>query len=649
MPSGAHAGELAPGSNFGGYRIEAFLGRGGMAVVYRAEQLRPRRKVALKLIAPELAANPALRARFERESEAAARIDHPNVVPLYEVDEEGGQLYIAMRYVDGTDLRPLIAAPLAPARAATIVAQAAAALDAAHSRGLVHRDVKPANLLVSQPGAEDHVYLTDFGLALPLTGKDRLTRTGQWVGTVDYVAPEQIEGGTIDGRADVYSLACVLYHSLTAEVPFPRDSEISTMWAHLHDPPPAARTVAPDLPPALDEVLSNGMAKRPEDRYSSAGALGRAALAAAAGEPLPTPGEAGPAIATGATRVEDRSSTRSRTRTKPTWETGFGPARLRRPAAIAGTLIAAAAAIVAAIVLIGGSNGGPATVKVGAPIPVGRAPGAIAGGDFFVWVANVEGKSLSRIQPDQERTSGGALPIGGRPDEIATSDRNVWVADSEADVVRTVDPKTGRSNGPPIRVGNAPSDLAIRFGSVWVANYGDGTVTRIDLESRKVVGGPIPVGKGPTSVAAGAGAVWVSDTADGTVARIDPARAKVVGRPIPVGSAPGRIAVGAGDVWVANVRARAVTAIDPSRNVVDGAPVAVKGHPQAIAVGAGSVWVAEPETGAVERIDPLAKRVDGEPIAVGDKPAGLMYDFGKLWVTDSAANAVVSVTPTASG
>ncbi|MGA2924480.1 MAG: protein kinase [Solirubrobacteraceae bacterium] len=269
--------ELRPEDQFGAYRIEAIAGRGGMGLVYRARQRRPDRIVALKVIVPELAADPEFRTRFERESNAAAQIEHPNVIPVYEVGDEDGLLYIAMRFVAGVDLRALLAreGPLAPVRAAHLTAQAADALDAAHARGLVHRDVKPGNILVA---ARDHVYLTDFGLTKRTADTAAMTAKGLFVGSIDYVAPEQIEGRAVDPRADVYSLGCVLFEQLSGSVPFPRESIVAKIFAHVYDPPPSLD----GIPAPLGAVLARAMAKRPEDRFQSAGDLGRAALAAAA-------------------------------------------------------------------------------------------------------------------------------------------------------------------------------------------------------------------------------------------------------------------------------------------------------------------------------------------------------------------------------
>jgi predicted Ser/Thr protein kinase len=271
------------GASVAGYRIESEAGRGGMGVVYRARQAGLDRAVALKLIAPELARDDAFRARFARESRIAASLDHPNVIPVYEAGEDGELLFIAMRFVEGTDLGRMLAdeGPLEPMLAAELVAQAASALDAAHARGLVHRDVKPANLLVAGDPARPHVYLTDFGLARRDGSSTALTTTGQWMGTPDYAAPEQIDGDDVDARADVYALGCVLYAALAGRPPFGDRPRMAKAGAHLHERPPALREVRPEVPAAFEPVVERALAKRPEDRYASAGDLGRAALAAA--------------------------------------------------------------------------------------------------------------------------------------------------------------------------------------------------------------------------------------------------------------------------------------------------------------------------------------------------------------------------------
>ena len=246
--------DLALDSTFAGCRIEAVAGRGGMGVVYRATQLGLDRAVALKLVAPERAADANFRARFERESRVAAAIEHPNVIPVYGAGEEDGRLYLLMRWVPGTDLQALIrrTGRLDHVHAANIVAQVAAGLDAAHAVGLVHRDVKPANVLLGGEDGSGHVYLSDFGLTLDPSADTRVTDSGEWFGTVDFMSPEQFEGDRPDARTDVYALGCVLHAALTGEPPFHRASVPGTILAHLNDPPPRPSATA-GVPKAFDE------------------------------------------------------------------------------------------------------------------------------------------------------------------------------------------------------------------------------------------------------------------------------------------------------------------------------------------------------------------------------------------------------------
>jgi serine/threonine protein kinase len=269
------------GSQLGSYRIDAVLGRGGMGVVYLAEHLRLRKKIALKVLPPELAEDEDFRRRFERESQLAASLDHPNIVTVHDAGEVDGVLYIAMRYVEGSDLARRIreGGALPVDEVLDILNQAAEGLDEAHGKGLVHRDVKPANiLLAASPRGGHRVYLSDFGLAREwAAAATRLTRSGLFVGTIHYSPPEQFRSEPLDGRTDVYSLGCVLFECLTGRVPFDRTSDPAVMYAHLQDPPPRVSSLRPDVPPAIDEVVRTAMAKPKEDRYPTCGELARAA------------------------------------------------------------------------------------------------------------------------------------------------------------------------------------------------------------------------------------------------------------------------------------------------------------------------------------------------------------------------------------
>jgi DNA-binding NarL/FixJ family response regulator len=274
--------EIAVGTVLAGHRIDRIAGRGGMGVVYLATDLTLDRQVALKVIAGSVASDDEFRARFERECRVAASIDHPHVVPIYHAGQEGQRLYVTMRYITGTDLRALLAEGrrLEPDRAVAFVAQVADALDEAHRRGLVHRDVKPGNILIGEHETGERSYLTDFGVTKQRAGGVDLTRTGMAIGTADYMAPEQARGGEVDGRADVYSLGCVLFRALTGEVVFDRDSDLDKLWAHVHDPPPALLDVRPELPAALGAAVAHALAKEPGERPQTAGELAREARAA---------------------------------------------------------------------------------------------------------------------------------------------------------------------------------------------------------------------------------------------------------------------------------------------------------------------------------------------------------------------------------
>ncbi len=360
------------GTRLLGYRIEELLGRGGMGVVYRAEQLGLGRKVALKLLSPELAESQGYRQRFMRESRMAARLEHPNILPVYEAGEAEGLLYIAMRYVQGSDLAKVLEREgrLRPQRAIDLLDQVAHALDAAHRGGLVHRDVKPANILIAPelgPGSTEHCYLCDFGLLKHFDSSDDLTSTGQFVGTIPYVAPEQIEGRALDGRVDVYALGCVLFQCLTGSVPYDRDSDIAIIYAHLQDSPPSAVRLRPELPPELDELVARALAKAPDDRFATATELVAAARTVLRPHLRTQPWSFVPGPAAVA-RTADPASPRA---------APAGPAR--PPAAVPGgeatSVLApddrAAGGLAAAAAPIG-----PAAPPVGGALPLGQAHGS---------------------------------------------------------------------------------------------------------------------------------------------------------------------------------------------------------------------------------------------------------------------------------
>jgi serine/threonine protein kinase len=266
------SGDGLAGTRIAGYWLEEQIGQGGMAVVFRARDERLGRQVALKVLAPALAADDEFRRRFIQESQAAAAVDDPHIIPVFEAGESDGVLFIAMRHVPGGDARSLVSreGPLPAGRTAGIISQVASALDAAHATGLVHRDVKPANMLVdAHPDRPDHVYLSDFGLSKGTVSSAGLTQAGQFLGTLEFISPEQIEGRPVDGRTDEYALACAAFDLLTGAPPFHRDEPAAVMYAHLSEAPPKLTSRRPDLPPAADDVLAKALAKAPGDRYAS--------------------------------------------------------------------------------------------------------------------------------------------------------------------------------------------------------------------------------------------------------------------------------------------------------------------------------------------------------------------------------------------
>jgi serine/threonine-protein kinase len=327
----------AIGATFAGFRVEKVIGSGAMGEVFLAQDTRAGGRVALKVLRTELTEDERFRQRFEREAAIATSLDHPGVVRTVTAGEVAGRLYLAMEYVDGSNLREILRseAPLDVKRSLDLVAQVADALDAAHSAGLIHRDVKPANVLVTGCPGEERVLVCDFGLARHVSSVSSLTTDRGFVGTIDYVPPEQIEGRTVDRRADIYSLGCVLYECLTGTKPFERESELAVVFAHLNDPAPTASERRPELPEAFDTVFAKALAKSPDDRFESCRDLVAAARAASHGKPIRRPRRRRPlalaaavvvvaAIAAGSTVALESSSAHTKVSITQTAIDGIG-------------------------------------------------------------------------------------------------------------------------------------------------------------------------------------------------------------------------------------------------------------------------------------------------------------------------------------
>jgi YVTN family beta-propeller protein len=634
--------ELARGTVFAGHRIEGVAGRGGMGVVYRATHLALDHTVALKIISPELARDEVFRRRFETESRAAVSIRHPNVVQVHNAGEEDGLLFVTMDLIEGSDLRGVInrEGRVEPDRAVAIIAQVASALDAAHARGLVHRDIKPGNILIERRDGEEHAYLTDFGLTKRIEASTDITASGGFVGSLDYVGPEQIRGERVDARTDVYALGCVLYEALAGRVPFDRQEEkVAKIYAHLQREPPSLLGEVPDLPPELDAVVTRALEKEPERRFPSAGDFGRAAEAALKGMPVSQPersvgtGAAAPTGAAGAAEAPTLAIPAE------------APSRRRRLPLLLGAFVALAAAAIVAWVLVsgdgdgdGGAGGGAGpggngrARVVGEPIPVGAAPVQVAANDQGVWVGSLGENALYRVDPGGGRATLEAAV--GEPEGIALGFGSVWVASRAGDELVRIDPDTGEESAR-IAVGPDPGGVLVGRNHVWVAVGGSDEVVRIDPADNAVLD-RVTVGLSPYGVAADGG-LWVTNREGNSVSLVRPEGA-VEQTTFAVGDDPKGIVVDFGQVWVANAGDDTVTTIRRGR------PIRVGDKPRGIASGFGSIWVTNGGDGSVSRIDPDTREVVQE-LDVGRRPQGIAVGAGSVWVANGGAGTVSRIEP----
>ena len=565
-----------------------------MGVVYRATQLALDRTVAVKVIAPRLAQDDAFRERFGRESHLAASIEHPNVIPVYEAGELEGTLYLIMRWVDGTDLRAMLAADgrLSPARAVKLLRPVASALAAAHRRGLIHRDVKPANVLIARGDdeQEEHVYLTDFGIARR-ADTDSVTRTGVLVGTLDYTAPERIEGAKGSPASDIYAFGCMLFETLTGHIPFERPTELAKMHAHINDPAPSPAAEAPGVPNQLAAIVTRAMAKRPEDRYSSAGELA-VELAECEVGPDAAAEEAPTELA--ATRVSEEPARTGGGRTRP------------RTGVVAGAVVALVAAAGVAIALLAGGGAGhkrPSSpplasgpshrsttpragtgeplvlagngLTIGNVIKLPGTPAGLAADGNRAWV--IAGTQLARVG-----TGGAADPVARLPgtanDLAVDGTGRVWMTGIGSTGVMVFVPNTRKLT--PVLAGQevSPNLIAISPGAAWLSRSGSSTVTRVglNLQSRKT----IPVGGPISALGAAFGRVWVAGAGGGvTVLDGDGTRSDLAGPSVPSGTVEISSSNG---VWFLSA-GRHLTRVDPRASAAAGRTYAM--HPDQAPVG----------------------------------------------------------------
>jgi streptogramin lyase len=588
------------GAQLAGYRIEGVIGRGGMGVVYRATELALDRPVALKLIAPELAGDASFRERFLRESRLAASIDHPGILPVYAAGEADGELYLATRFVEGADLGALVEdGPVPPERSLDLVGQVADALDAAHARGLVHRDVKPGNVLV---GPGDHCYLCDFGLTKKL-GSGSLTATGL-AGSLDYLAPEQIRREKVDGRTDQYALACVLYECLSGAPPFRHFSEAQTLWAHVQEEPPPLAAF-----PALDPVFAHALAKTREERYESCGDFVEEARAAL----------------------------------------GLGPSPVavrRRRRRVGGRLLAVGGALLAVALLAGvlaltlGAEGSPVapanslaavdptSLELTKAIGVGNTPTEVAASDQWVWVLNSNdgAGTISRIDVEtRERAS--TFSVGGTPRNIVAAFGSLWVGTTEGRVFR-VEPSTdlveeswtlpnaGESTAFAVDLG--PGWLAAGPNAIWAGS--SRAISRIDPTTSQL-SPRTSAHWGP--MAHGFGSLWVAGE---DLHRLAPASARSIAT-VALADGAEEVETGFGSVWVG--AGETLLRVDPQQEAVVETYDA-GGNPSGFALGGGAAWIAT-DGGTLARIDPRTGEVT--LIRIGGAPRDVGVGGGVVWTS----------------
>jgi serine/threonine-protein kinase len=506
-----------------------------------------------------------------------------------------------MRYVPGSDLKALLRAEgaLGVQRALMLVGQVASALDAAHERGLVHRDVKPSNVLLTGCPGDEHCYLADFGLSTSTSDRS-VADPGRIVGTIDYVAPEQIRDVEVDGRADVYSLACVLYECLVGEVPFRRASDIAVIYAHLEEPVPKVSERAPTLPATVDEVLERGTAKLPDERWPTCAALVEAARSALGDGGLPVPVR-----------------------------------RRRRRLGISAALAAVATAAALAALMLGGGGTALARsdslVRIDLPaaqptegVAVGARPTAVTVCGGSVWVTTRAG---TVFQIDPKSLTPHEVRVRGTPSDVANVGDLAAVVSGPPERVTMVDAQFGRISGVVEPPGARDPATAVAFGrDVWVANPSG---HRLDLlgPPYTAIAASVPLPGAPRLVAAGEGAIWA--VGGRTLWRVDPRAVRLVAS-IRLPFAPRAMDAGNGGVWLADVRGGAVVRMDP-RGHRPTQSIRVGNAPTAIAVGADGVWVASSADGTVSRIDPRRNAVD-KTIRVGPEPIDLVAGLDAVWV-----------------
>ena len=625
-------GGLVAGSLVGGYRVERPLGAGGMAVVYRARDERLGRLVALKVLAPALAADGEFRRRFTAESRAAAAVDHPHIIPVYDAGQVGGALFIAMRLVSGGDMRQVLdrEGPLPPGRAAQFLSPVASALDAAHRAGLVHRDVKPANILVdADPDRPDHVYLSDFGISKGAVSSVGLTGTGQYLGTPEYTSPEQVKGLAVDGRADQYALACVAWHLLTGTVPFQRDQGLAVLLAHLTEPPPLA-ALRPHLAAEAGQVLARALAKEPGERYPSCGEFADALRDALALPPYR------PAVPVA---VDPAAAGHPRT------EVSAPPAHPAAPAPVTVTAGTASEP----------DGPGGLTPDLGTPAAVTDGPTQDIAAPW------------QRLRPGPGPDSSHARPARRRRYLVITLAGTLLAAAAAAISLLLTRPAAPQLTGTLTTILSGPAGQGVRAvafapgGTTMAVGDNSGSTYLWDTATRTLTAtltDPVPVlgvtavafAPGGTTLATGDGngSTYVWDTATGTLTATltDPGGYAVDA----VAFAPGGTTLATGDqngstyVWDTATGTLTATLTDPASKAVDAVAFAPGGTTLATGDQNGSTYVWDTATGTLTATltDPASKAVDAVAFAPGGTTLATGDQNGSTYLWDTATGTLTA-------
>jgi serine/threonine-protein kinase len=614
---------------FGPYRLDELIGCGGMGEVYRAFDTVKQRTVALKRLPVALAADAKFQARFRRESASAARLSEPHIIPIHDYGEIDGRLFIEMRLVVGRDLARVLAeqGPMRPARAVDIVDQVARALDAAHANGLIHRDVKPSNVLITGKDGDEFAYLMDFGIArtsVDTGGSTPITATGERVGTLDYMAPERFGEGPIDGRADVYSLACLLFQALTGAKPFRGEGLPAMVYAHLNLDPPRPSTQRPGVPVALDEVIARGMAKDPERRYPTAGALAAAARAA-----LETPmAERAPPPVTPPLASTIVGSNPAASRTRPL---APPPLSQRAPAPAEETDLRASPRAP--------SHRRISLIIIGLVVAIGAL--------FAVTRDALQRLPATPLPHDAILTVIATISVGKAPEGVAVSPdgRRVYITNVDTRVVSVIDIGAGTVTAS-IRNGGARGVAVSPDGRrAYGVNHGSpGTVSVIDTDSGTIAA-TIPVGNAPEGVAVSPDGrrAYITNVLSDTVSVIDTMKSTVTAT-IPVGSAPYGVAVSPDGrhAYITNVDANTVSVIDTSSSTVT-TTIPVGAYPDGVAVspdGRGA-YITNGNSNTVSVVDTSGSTVT-TTIPVGNFPRAVAVspDGRRVYITNGGSKTV---------